>query len=80
MATQWFKARLGSPLGLFFISSFHLHNRVRRYSQGPQSNCVLRLLFLMSYSFVPNRINNLMFAFIATIQLQISLSALSPSF
>ena len=79
MATQWLKAHLGSPFGLFFISSFRLHNRVRRYSQGPQL-ILLSVSFFISYSFVSNRINHLMFAFIATIQLQISLSALSPSF
>lgn len=45
MATQWLEAHLGSPRGLLFISSFRLCNRVRRYSQGPQANPVLRLLF-----------------------------------
>jgi hypothetical protein len=46
MATQWPKAHLGSPLCLFFIISFRLHNWVRRYSQGPQPHPALCLFFL----------------------------------
>lgn len=49
MAAQWLKAHLGSPRGIFFISSFRMRNRVRRYSQGPQSIPALCLLFLKSY-------------------------------
>ena len=76
MATQWLQAHLDSPLGLFFISSLRLHSRARRHCQGPWPNLSLSLACLFSF----NRINHPMFAFIATIQLQISLSALSHSF
>lgn len=38
MADRWPKTHLGSPPGLFFISSFRLHSRARWYSQGPYPN------------------------------------------
>ena len=80
MATQWLKGHLGSLPGLFFISSFRLRNRVCRYPQGLQSILLYVSLLNTLLNTLLNRINNLTFAFIATIQLQISPSALSRSF
>ena len=79
MAAQWLKAHLGSPLGLFFISNLCLYSRTRRYCQGPLSLSLSPFLYI-GCLFAFNRLNHPIFASTVTIQLQISLSALSPSF